>query len=191
MSLDPNNICTVILAGGRGSRMRGQDKGLVSWQGKPLIEHIIKSLALQDRCAMISANRNMHRYGQYGFPVINDSIDDYQGPLAGILTAMLHAQQAYLLCVPCDSPQPPAQLLQRLIHCLEQNQAQAAVCHDGERLQPLFCLLSCELQTELQTFIDEGRRKVHDFMQRINPAICDFSDQAEHFYNFNRPEDMQ
>lgn len=190
MSLDLNNICTVILAGGRGSRMQGQDKGLISWQGKTLIQHIIDNMALRERCVMISANRNMQRYGEYGFPVISDSIDDYQGPLAGILTAMLHVQQGYLLCIPCDSPQPPAQLLERLSTCLIENQAQCAVCHDGERLQPLFALLSCELHGQLQTFLDAGRRKVHDFFLEINPAICDFSDQRERFFNFNRPADM-
>jgi molybdopterin-guanine dinucleotide biosynthesis protein A len=191
MSLDINNICTVILAGGRGSRMQGQDKGLLKWQGKPLVEHIINTLGLQQSCVMISANRNMHAYGEYGFPVISDSVDDYQGPLAGILTAMLHAQQDYLLCVPCDSPQPPADLLPRLIACITEQQTPCAICHDGERLQPLFCLLSCELRPQLQAFIAAGHRKVHDFFLPLNPAICDFSDQQQNFSNFNRPEDMQ
>ena len=170
--------------------MQGQDKGLMKWQGKPLIEHIIGALALKDTCVMISANRNMQRYGEYGFPVINDSIDDYQGPLAGILTAMLHAQQDYLLCIPCDCPQPPRQMLKRLSQCLMEKQSLAAVCHDGQRLQPLFCLLSCKLHVQLQTFLAEGRRKVHDFFALIDPAVCDFSDQPESFFNFNRPEDM-
>ena len=74
MSLDSNNICTVILAGGRGQRMQGQDKGLIKWQGKPLIEHILGYLNDEKQCLLINANRNIEHYERYGFPVINDTI---------------------------------------------------------------------------------------------------------------------
>lgn len=191
MSLDTNNICTVILAGGQGQRMQGEDKGLITWQGKPLIEHVLEGIVDHPDCVIISANRNIETYRRYGYPVINDSINDYQGPLVGILSAMQHSDRDYLLCIPCDSPRPPVDMLPRLVQCLERENARCAICHDGTRLQPLFSLLSRDLITDLQNFIASGRRKVHDFFLQTGPAVCDFSDQPEHFHNFNRPEDMQ
>lgn len=191
MSLHSNKICTVILAGGRGSRMHGQDKGLIEWQGKPMIEHILSSLSDEHQPIFINANRNIERYREYAYDVIADTYDDYQGPLAGILSAMQHCQQDYILCIPCDSPQPPNDLLPRLLHCLAQQEASSAICYDGKRLQPLFSLISCSLQTELKSFLDSGNRKVHTFFENIHAAICDFSDQPECFHNFNTLEDMQ
>lgn len=190
MSLDANNICTVILAGGRGSRMQGADKGLLPWRDRPLIEHVMDALDVDKSCLIISANRHLERYQQYGYPVVSDVIGDFQGPLVGILSAMRQTQRPYLLCVPCDSPQPPAHLLTRLISCLQQQQRQLALCHDGERVQPLFSLLSCSLAPQLETYLRSGRRKVQEFFSDNDAAVCDFSDQAHRFHNFNRPEDM-
>ena len=189
MSLNANNTCTVILAGGQGRRMQGQDKGLIEWQGKPLIEHILSQLSSDN--IIINANRNIERYRSYGYPVIHDSLDDYQGPLIGILSAMQHCSKQYLLCIPCDSPQPPEHMFSRLSECMTANNTQCAICHDGVRLQPLFALISTALKPELESFINQGKRKVHDFFLQLNPAICDFSDQGDRFHNFNRPEDMQ
>ena len=191
MSLQSNNICTVILAGGMGRRMQGEDKGLIEWQGKPLIEHVLSSLDTDNDCIIINANRNQARYEQYGHPVVHDTIDGYQGPLIGILSAMKYTDRDYLLCLPCDSPEPPVHLQQRLMKCVQDSHAQSAICHDGSRTQPLFCLIACNLQNKLEAFIAEGNRKVHDFFHSTNPAICDFSDQPQQFHNFNRPEDMQ
>lgn len=191
MSLNSNKICTVIIAGGRGSRMQGQDKGLLEYQGKPMIEHILSSLGDEYQPIIINANRNIERYRQYGHDVISDNYDNYQGPLAGMLSAMQHCTMDYILCIPCDSPRPPGELLPRLQHCLEQQGTSSAICYDGERTQPLFALLACSLQTELKAFLDSGNRKVHTFFEHINAAVCDFSDQPERFHNINTPDDMQ
>lgn len=191
MSLHSNKICTVIIAGGRGNRMQGQDKGLLEWQGKPMIEHILSSLSDEYQPIMINANRNIERYRQYGHDVITDTYENYQGPLVGILSAMQHCTQEYILCIPCDSPQLPQDLLPRLKQCLAQHDATGAICYDGKRTQPLFALLACSLQTELKAFLDSGNRKVHSFFESINAAVCDFSDQPECFHNFNTPDDMQ
>jgi len=184
-------FCTVILAGGRGTRMSGQDKGLMKWDGKPLIEHILSQLDNQHSDIMINANRNITEYQNYGYPIINDTLDDYQGPLAGILSAMLQCKHEYLLCLPCDSPRPPENLAQRLISCIESEHKRTAICYDGKRIQPLFALIHCEKQQQLIEFLSAGKRKVHDFFLQLDPAICDFSDQSDRFHNFNTAEDMK
>jgi len=193
-----NQITFLILAGGRGQRMKGEDKGLIPWQGKPMIEHIIQHLDAPLEKIIISANRNIKTYENYSQNVICDAPDNttenpqagFLGPLAGILSAMHTCTTPYLLCVPCDSPHPPENLLNNLWQCLQLENKKSAVCHDGERLQPLFCLLSCQHKQLLTEFLQQGRRKVQDFFNLVDPAICDFSAQKNHFNNFNRPEDM-
>ncbi len=184
-------ITYLILAGGRGQRMNGADKGLMQWQGKPMIEHILASLGAPAEQVIVSANRNLQDYQNYAGQVVEDRFEDFQGPLAGLLSAMRVCDTEFLLCVPCDSPAPPIDMLQQLHQCMSQQQKTSAICHDGNRLQPLFCLINCQHLNLLEQFLQQGRRKVHDFMQMIDPAICDFSSQASAFNNFNRPEDMQ
>lgn len=190
MSPDASKMTIVILAGGRGTRVGGIDKGLMPWQDKPLIEHILSGLP-KTSPIMINANRNIETYQQYGYPVIQDTLTDYQGPLAGILSAMMQCKTDYLLCMPCDSPQPPQQLAERLLHCMQRNNKPAAVCHDGHRLQPLFALMSRRIQPQLEAWLASGQRKAELFFAETDAAICDFSDQPACFHNFNTPEDMK
>ncbi|VAW59368.1 Molybdopterin-guanine dinucleotide biosynthesis protein MobA [hydrothermal vent metagenome] len=186
-----NDITWLILAGGRGQRMNGIDKGLMHWQQKPMIEHVINHLNAPPEKIIISANRNLTEYKHYAQKVISDPLDNFQGPLAGILCAMQTCATPYLLCVPCDSPSPPQNMLENLWECMQSQNRTSAICHDGERLQPLFSLLSCQHKTLLNNFLRQGQRKVHDFISLIDPAICDFSSQQIHFNNFNRPEDLK
>jgi len=189
-----NQITYLILAGGRGQRMQGADKGLMLWQNKPMIEHIIEHLDAPKNKIIISANRNIEAYQEYAATVIKDdenlSDETFLGPLSGILSAMHISTTPYLLCVPCDSPSPPDALLNQLWQCLHSQQKTTAICHDGERLQTLFSLLSCQHKILLNDFLEQGRRKVHDFFDLLDPAICDFSAQKNRFNNFNHPNDM-
>jgi len=187
----------LILAGGRGQRMAGADKGLMLWQGKPMIEHIMQQLGARTDNTIISANRNQQHYAEYAALVISDNQNNtagdehFQGPLAGLLSALEVCHSEYLLCVPCDSPAPPQNLLSQLQQCMQQQNRQAAVCHDGERLQPLFLLLSTQYRQQLSDYLQQGHRKVQDFIALIEPAICDFSTQRDAFRNFNSSQDMQ
>jgi molybdopterin-guanine dinucleotide biosynthesis protein len=190
MSIYSKNISIVILAGGQGRRMQNQDKGLLQWQNKLLIEHVLDHLSNKSDDIIINANRNIEIYNKYGYKVINDSIDGYQGPLVGIFSAMQQSTHDFLLCVPCDSPAPPENLAERLMQCMLDKKTKSAICHDGNRTQPLFSLLSCSLKNQLGEFLNQGNRKVHDFFNQTNTAICDFSDQSNRFHNFNTPDDM-
>ena len=188
MHTGTETICTLILAGGQGSRMQNQDKGLMEYRGKPLIEHCLSHI--HSDCILISANRNIERYQSYGYPVIKDTLDDFQGPLAGLLSAMLYTNSDYILTLPCDSPSPPDDLQSRLFNAMKAENKAAALCHDGKRLQPLFALISCQYKKPLKQFLDQGERRVQGFYRSIEPAIVDFSDSAECFNNFNRTEDL-
>ena len=186
---DRSNITAVVLAGGRGRRMGGKDKGLVELDGRPLIEHIINAITPQVDAIIINANRNQQIYADYGQPVINDNMEDYQGPLAGFAAALSACSSEYIMTLPCDGPYVPADLAKRLCNTLIENDAEIAVAHDGHRMQPVYALIHRSLLPSLQAFLDAGDRKIDLWYARHDTALADFSDVMETFFNINTAED--
>src|SRR3954468_12443603 len=121
--ISKDEVTGVILAGGRGSRMGGADKGLQNFRGMPMGMFTLLRLAPQVGELMINANRNLAAYESFGVPVWPDSLADYAGPLAGFLTALEHCETEYLVTVPCDTPLFPQDLVQRLAQALEREGA--------------------------------------------------------------------
>ena len=189
--IDSNDISAVILAGGRGSRMGGRDKGLVPLAGRPMIAHVLDLLKPQVGNIIISANRNLSRYARFEFPVVRDEEEGYQGPLAGILAALKQANTDWLLCVPCDVPALPPELVQRLVGALDAQPAELAVVHDGHKLQPAFTLMSTQLRPSLEDYLNSGERRLGQWCKRHCPALADFSDMPERFANVNDEAQMQ
>ena len=184
------SVTGVILAGGQARRMGGDDKGLILFNHKPLIAHVIAILKPQVDTIVINANRNIDQYQTFKYPVISDSLANFCGPLAGMLSAMQTVDTDYILTVPCDSPNISSQLRQRMMETLLIERADIAVAHNGERLQPVFCLIPCRLQTDLETYLQQGGRKIDTWLANHAMAIVDFSDQADSFINVNHPEDL-
>ena len=183
------DITGVILAGGKGRRMGGLDKGLVEYQNKCLIEHVIERLEPQVGNLLINANRNADHYRGYGFPVIADQLADYQGPLAGFSVAMMAAETDYVLTVPCDGPLLPSDLVHRLAKTMAGENADISVVHDGQRLQSVYALIKRNLLPSLQACIQSGHRRVDVWYASQQTSLTDFSDTPEHIFNVNSPED--
>lgn len=178
-------ISAVILAGGLGRRMGGEDKGLVEFEGKPLVAHVIDTIAPQVQQIFLNANRNLAAYRAFGHPVIADGLDGFQGPLAGILSALEKISTPLLLVVPCDAPRLPADLAGRLLAALQQEKSEIAVAHDGQRMQPVHALISRELRGSLEAFLASGERKIDRWYNMHKLAQADFSDRPEAFVNIN------
>ena len=192
------DITGVVLAGGRGSRMGGVDKGLQNFRGMPLALHTMLRLAPQVGEAMINANRNLAAYESFGVPVWPDGIADYAGPLAGFLTALERCETPYLLTVPCDTPLFPPDLAHRLAQALVREDAQVAMAaareEDGQvRTQPVFCLIARELMESLVRFTHEGGRKIDRWTALHRQAIVTFDapgDDPRAFFNANTLEEL-
>jgi molybdopterin-guanine dinucleotide biosynthesis protein A len=178
-------VAGVILAGGRARRMNNQDKGLVNFKGRPMVSYAIAALAPVVDCLLINANRNIDQYRQFGWPVISDRTDSFDGPLAGILTAMDHADADVLVVIPCDSPLIKTEHLQKLLLTRAENNADVAVAFDGVRLHPVFLAIKTSLQTSLQDYLANGHRKVAVWLDRQNLIQVDFSNEPKIFCNVN------
>ncbi len=143
MPIDRTDITGLILAGGRGSRMGGVDKGMQSFRGVPLVLHALRRLAPQVDRVMINANRNLDAYRAMGVPVWSDEAPDFPGPLAGMLAGLEHCETPYLVTVPCDTPYFPGDLTARLSGGMLETGADIATAYtpEGDELfpQPVFC----------------------------------------------------
>ena len=168
--ISAQDITGCVLAGGRGARMGGVDKGLQNFLGRPLALHALQRLAPQVGPLLLNANRNTEAYAALGRPlgarVCADALPDYPGPLAGFMAGLVHCDTPWLLCVPCDTPLFPTDLAERMLAA--RGEAEIVVAHGwdlergaGElRAQPVFCLLRATLRDSLERFITGGGRKI-------------------------------
>ena len=197
--ISSDQITGLILAGGRGSRMGGVDKGLQTFNGMPLALHTLTRLQMGGGVGriMINANRNLAAYESFGASVWPDGLADYAGPLAGFLTGLEHCETPFLVTVPCDTPLLPLDLVPRLAKALEAEDADIAIAAAPEvdkdglvqvRTQPVFCLMRVELQESLVKFTQSGGRKIDAWTALHKTAIVPFDlpgDDVRAFYNTN------
>ena len=188
------HITGLILAGGRGSRMGGVDKGLQNHHGVPLAMHALMRLSPQVGELMINANRNLGAYESMGAPVWPDTLSDYAGPLAGFLTGLERCETPYLVTVPCDSPLFPADLVARLAQALEAADAEiamAATMEDGVlQVQPVFCLMRSDVLDSLVRFTQGGQRKIDKWTATLRCVEVPF-DEPQAFTNANTTDELK
>ena len=181
-------IAAVILAGGRGTRMGGVDKGLIEYQQRPLIEWMLQAIRPQVSEVVISANRNLDAYAKLGCRVLPDTLPDFPGPLAGVLAAMDAVSTPWLLVVPCDTPHLPPDLTQRLYDAAHAEGAALAVAVDAQRDHYTTMLVQTRLADSLRDYLNAGQRAVHSWQQAFDPARVMFA--REGLQNFNTQLDM-
>jgi molybdopterin-guanine dinucleotide biosynthesis protein A len=194
-----NKPVGVILAGGKSIRIGGHDKGLVEINGRKLIEYTIEAIKPQTSKLVISANRNLDEYRQFSEHVVSDTPSLHGGPLGGIYSVMAYLESSTkethgdldLLITPCDMPLLPSDLWERLYQTrLGGNKDKAVIVNDGNRLQPLCCLLPMKLKRSLQAYLQSGNRKVLKWLQSVGTLEADFSDENPQFVNINYREDF-
>jgi molybdenum cofactor guanylyltransferase len=196
--ISPKQITGLILAGGRGTRMGQVQKGLQLLHGEPMLNHVLRRLRPQVGEIIINANQDLEIYSAYGYPVVSDEISDYAGPLAGLHTGLLRCKTPYLVSAPCDSPFLPDNLVENLAQALIKNQAQLAVvtAPDSEsepaqmRAQPVFSLMESGLASNLQSFLENGGRKVTAWYANLRVVEVPFKDAAS-FRNINTLAELQ
>ncbi len=195
MAIARDDITGLVLAGGRGSRMGGVDKGLQMHRGMPLAMHALLRLAPQVGSVMINANRNLAAYESMGVPVWPDPLADYPGPLAGLLAGLEQCETPWLVSVPCDTPDFPHDLVARMARQLEHEQAQIALAAtrdaDGTlKPQPVFCLLASTLLESLIAYLQSGERKIDRWTARHRCVLVPFEDGAA-FFNANTIDELR
>lgn len=202
-TIEPQDITGLILAGGRGSRMGGVDKGLQNFNGIPLALHTLMRLGPQVETVMVNANRNLSAYESFGASVWPDASADFAGPLSGFMVGLERAETPYVLTVPCDTPHLPLDLAHRLAQALVRDNADIAMAAGPEtnaqgqtelRTQPVFCLLKIELLESLVKFTQAGGRKIDAWTAQHHTVIVPFdlpTDDPHAFANVNTLQELQ
>ncbi|MFK7916251.1 MAG: molybdenum cofactor guanylyltransferase [Pseudomonadales bacterium] len=186
----------LILCGGAGTRVGGADKPLLAWQNGTLLDAVVEKIAPQVDALVLSANRNLDQYRRRGV-VVTDDWSDYQGPLAGLASVLLHYQtaagspaaapQRYLVC-PGDMPLLPDDLGQRLSEGYVTGEPRYV--HDGERAQPLCMICDDTALPSLQHYLDNSARSVLGWLECTGARPVPFNNPAA-FANFNTLEQLQ
>jgi molybdopterin-guanine dinucleotide biosynthesis protein A len=186
-----DSITGLVLAGGLGRRMGGEDKGLLPLAGRPMIAHVLEALRPQVGTILVNANRNQELYDAFGHPVIADAIGGFLGPLAGVHAALQRCTSEFMVTAPCDAPLLAPDLVARMYAAHASAGADLVVASDGERRQPVFLLLRASLAPSLEAYLAGGDRKVDLWLGQLRVAEADFSDEPDTFVNVNDPGERQ
>jgi molybdenum cofactor guanylyltransferase len=183
-------IFGVILAGGQGRRMGGADKAFLPLAGRPLIQHVLDRLRPQVESVIVSANGDTARFAALGCPIVTDVIP--QGPLSGVLSALLHAKAAgatHLVSTPVDTPFLPNDFVARLQAAAETAPEGLALARTVDGDHPASAIWPVALAPLLAAFLADGGAKVTRFTDARSAQRVDFPDAAA-FLNLNTPEEL-
>ena len=186
-----SSVTGLILAGGKGSRMGGVDKGLQAFRGKRLVDHVYERFAPQVGGVIINANQNHEEYKTFGVRVVSDAIGGFAGPLAGLHAGLSISKRPFLASVPCDSPFLPADLIERLYQRIDESGAELAVAKTGDQPHPVFSLMRRTVLDHLADFLKGGGRKIDAWYATLNVVEVAFDDEPEAFSNINTREELQ
>lgn len=186
-----SSVTGLILAGGKGSRMGGVDKGLQAFRGKRLVDHVYERFAPQVGGVIINANQNHEEYKTFGVRVVSDAIGGFAGPLAGLHAGLSVSKRPFLASVPCDSPFLPADLIERLYQRIDESGAELAVAKTGDQPHPVFSLMRRTVLDHLADFLKGGGRKIDAWYATLNVVEVAFDDEPDAFSNINTREELQ
>lgn len=181
--------CSILLlAGGQGTRMGGQDKGLIEWRGRPLIAWMHATVRPLTDELLISCNRNRERYEPYADHLLADEEANYPGPLAGIRSALAISRHRWLLVLPCDAPLIDAALLRTLYLSAVRNDKNPLMVRRGTQWEPLCCVIPTRLAGQIEAAWQNGGRSPRQVLLALGARGLDIAQDDPRLSNFNTPE---
>ncbi len=184
----PPPCSILLLAGGRGQRMGGQDKGLLQWHGQPLIAHLQRLARPLTDDLIISCNRNHERYAAYADQLVSDDSADFPGPLAGIRAGLFAARHGYLLILPCDVPHIDGRLLADLRATARLNRQVPVMVRHGEFWEPLLCIIPVALKDQVEQAWQAGERSPRKILLQLGAVGLECAADDPRLANLNTPD---
>ena len=192
-----NNLPGVLLAGGLARRMGGGDKPMRQIGGRTILERVIARLKPQCSELILNANGDPARFARFELPVISDTVENFPGPLAGILAALdwvatNRPEVSFVLSAAADCPFLPRDLVARLRQALSEQDAQLAVAASGGQSHPVIGLWSVALRDELRhALVQEDVRKIDRWTARYRLATVTWpTEPLDPFFNANTMDDI-
>jgi molybdopterin-guanine dinucleotide biosynthesis protein A len=181
--------CSILLlAGGRGQRMGGRDKGLIAWNGAPFIEHLHRLVRPLTDDLIISCNRNQERYADYADRLVADEQQDFPGPYAGIRAGLDAARHELLLVMPCDMPLLDLDLLNDLRATAAANPGVPVIVRQGEQWQPLLCCIPTVHASVFEQDWQQGQRSPRRTLAALGAVALQCEAEDRRLANLNTPD---
>ncbi|WP_413043899.1 molybdenum cofactor guanylyltransferase MobA [Pseudomonas sp. YJ42] len=181
--------CSILLlAGGRGQRMGGQDKGLVEWHGKPLVAWPYRIARPLTDDLLVSCNRNQQRYAAFADRLVCDDEPDFPGPLAGIRAGLAAARHHWLMVLPCDAPLIDEALLIQLYKSARAEPGKAVMARRDTQWEPLFCVIPSDLAPAIEIAWHAGERSNRNILLELGAQALDLDADDPRLANLNSPE---
>lgn len=183
--------CSILLlAGGRGSRMGGHDKGWVEWQGRPLIHWVHDTVRPLTDDLIISCNRHLARYAELAEQAVPDVEPDHPGPLAGIRAGLAAMRHEALVVLPCDAPRVDRPLVQDLRRLAQAHPGVPVMVRHGGEWEPLFSLVPASLRPAIEAAWAAGERSPRRLLQSLGAVALDVDASDQRLANFNTPAQL-
>ena len=178
-----------ILAGGKATRMGNNDKGLVNVGGTPFVEILINKIIPHSKDIIINANRNISQYKKYKYPVVEDEIKGFKGPLSGIYSMLKATKKDYLFTLPCDCPNFSWEIIETFLKNKKNNEL--CIAHNNLRSQPVFMLISKLKLKSLEKYLKNGERKIDLWYKKNGYEYIYFDKNSNFFENINTMEQLK
>lgn len=188
LTASPLPCSVLLLAGGRGQRMGGQDKGLLLWQGEPLIAHLHRRVRGLTNDLIISCNRNQAQYAPYADQLVEDESNDFPGPLAGIRAGLAAARHPHLLVLPCDVPQIDDALLIEMLTAANRHPREPLMLRHGVFWEPLLCVIPTCLAPAVDDAWFQGERSPRKILLQLKARALECPDNDPRLTNLNTLE---
>ncbi|MGB0466921.1 MAG: molybdenum cofactor guanylyltransferase MobA [Pontibacterium sp.] len=187
-----HSIAAVILAGGQGSRMGGEDKGLVTFRQDPMISWTLEKVRPLVDELVISCNRNQSVYAGFGEQTVTDDAQGFLGPLAGVQAAMnqLSTRYRHLLVLPCDTPLISQELISLLIEKAQQQPDAITLLRAAGRSQCLHAVIPLQYHANLNKALASGQRAVFKWYKQFPIQEIDVETHAGFLVNMNTFEHL-
>jgi molybdopterin-guanine dinucleotide biosynthesis protein A len=183
------DITAIILAGGKSSRMK-EDKGLIYFNGKMLVEHVIELVKkFTDQIIIVTANS---AYKQFGYPCIEDEIKD-KGPLGGIYTGLLNSITQKNFVVGCDMPFLSEKLLTGLIK--NAGDEDVLITEHWDKAEPLCSIYDKNCFEHIRSQLEQDHLKITDAMAGLKTRVISFDSEdwfkGNELANINSIEELK
>lgn len=187
----PPPCSVLILAGGRGARMGGHDKGLLEWQGYPLVRWVHDAVRALTDDLIISCNRHLPRYAELADQIVHDEVPDYPGPLAGVCAGLQAMRHEVLVLLPCDAPRIDHALVQALRQRAQQHPGLPVMVRQDGDWNPMFSVIPARLRPAIVQAWQAGERSPRRLLLALGAVALDCAADDPRLANFNTPAQLQ
>jgi molybdopterin-guanine dinucleotide biosynthesis protein A len=190
----------IILCGGWARRM-GQDKGLMYFQDKPMIIHVLETVktVANEIILILRDNNQLEKYkkiledSKENIIIHTDLIKD-QGPLEGIYTGLTYINSSYALVIPCDSPFIKDSFMEKIFSFMSNEYDVVIPQWPDGCLEPLHAIYHKRNAKIINEHLNEGKRDIKSLLKKLKVKyvkVDSLDETCRSFRNLNQPEDLK